>query len=231
MKYFGEGLSEKHKELNRVIRKADKIEQAKELFLEIHAKLHLSAISNTPRNETDKLLEDLSVSEYAIMPTSKDETIAWVLWHIARIEDLTIAVLVAEEEQLFNDTWKQRMNAPITDTGNALSDDEIMHLSKSLVMEEVLHYRNEVGKRTRQIVMNLAPGDMKHNVPSQGLEKILREGGVTKQKESLWLLDYWGQKDTAGLLLMPPTRHVILHLNDCCKWKEFFRTKKNFYRN
>ncbi|EQE16874.1 hypothetical protein QAW_2379 [Clostridioides difficile CD17] len=34
-----------------------------------------------------------------------------------------------------------------------------------------------------------------------------------------------------GLLLMPPTRHVILHLNDCCKWKEYFRTKKKFYRS
>lgn len=39
MKYFGEGLSEKHKELSRIIRKEEKIEQAKELFLEIRSKL------------------------------------------------------------------------------------------------------------------------------------------------------------------------------------------------
>ena len=35
MKYFGAGLSESHKELNRIIRKPELIEQTKELFLEI----------------------------------------------------------------------------------------------------------------------------------------------------------------------------------------------------
>lgn len=53
-------------------------------------------------NEIDCLLNDLTVEEYKIMPTIKDETIAWVLWHIARIEDLTIGILVADGEQVFN---------------------------------------------------------------------------------------------------------------------------------
>ena len=44
MKYFGAGLSESHKELNRIIRKPELIEQTKELFLEIHGKLHLSVV-------------------------------------------------------------------------------------------------------------------------------------------------------------------------------------------
>jgi hypothetical protein len=42
MKYFGEGLCEKHKELGKIIRKKDEISQAKSLFLDIHANLHLS---------------------------------------------------------------------------------------------------------------------------------------------------------------------------------------------
>ena len=86
MKYFGAGLSESHKELNRIIRKPELIEQTKELFLEIHGKLHLSVVSGNERNEVDELVGDLREDEYAIMPTAKDETIAWVLWHISRIE-------------------------------------------------------------------------------------------------------------------------------------------------
>lgn len=87
MKYFGNGLSELHKELNTIIRKADKLEEAKTLFFELHSKLHVSSMTGAEQNETDSLLGDLMPSEYRIMPTSKDETIAWVLWHIARIED------------------------------------------------------------------------------------------------------------------------------------------------
>ena len=98
MKYFGAGLSESHKELNRIIRKPELIEQTKELFLEIHGKLHLSVVSGNERNEVDELVGD-----------------------------------------------------------------------------------------------------------------------------------FWAKKDIAGILLMPPTRHVMLHLNDCCKWKLAIRGKH--YKN
>ncbi|MCV2269945.1 DinB family protein [Clostridioides difficile] len=231
MKYFGNGLSEVHKELNKIIHKEEKIEQAKELFLKIHAKLHLSKISNTEKNEVDKLINDLNRDEYAIMPTNKDETIAWVLWHITRIEDLTVNMLVAQKEQIFNEQWKDRLSVFITDTGNALSDDEIMNLSKSINIDELLCYRNEVAKNTIEVVKDLKAEDMKRKVSPIDLERILVTGGVIKHEDSIWLLDFWGNKDIAGILLIPPTRHVILHLNDCCKWKEYFRTKKKFYRS
>lgn len=230
MKYFGAGLSDAHKALNKIIRKEDQLEEAKTLFLDIHKKLHLSNISEGEENETDNLIGDLKEWEYAVMPTSKDETIAWVLWHTARIEDLTMGILTAGEDQIFNDTWRRNMNAPVTDTGNAMSDDEIMELSKSLRIEELLQYRSAVGTRTRQIVERLNPGDMTRKVSLKLLDKVRLEGGVTEAEESSWLLDFWGKKDVAGLLLMPPTRHVMLHLNDCCKWKEAVRTKKKFFR-
>lgn len=231
MKYFGEGLSEPHKTLRQIIRRESEIERAKGLFLEIHAKLHPSQISGTERNEADALFDDLSKDEYAIMPTAKDETIAWVLWHISRIEDLTINMLVARGEQLFNKAWQERMNVSICDTGNALSDDEIMNFSKNINLNELLLYHNAVAARTRETVRNLKAGDMKRIVASVDLDRILAESGVTRQKDSIWLLDFWGKKDVAGILLMPPTRHVMLHLNDCCKWKGYFRSKTKFYRS
>lgn len=67
IKYFGNGLSELHKELSAVIRKKDKLTQAKELFLGLHAKLHLSVVSDTELNEVDALLNDLLPYEYGIM--------------------------------------------------------------------------------------------------------------------------------------------------------------------
>lgn len=220
-----------HKALSKIIRKEEETRQAKALFLNLHRELHLSEISEGEENEVDRLLGDLKANEYAIMPSGKDETIAWVLWHIARIEDLTMGILVGGGNQLFDDGWKQRLNSPITDTGNALSDDEIMDLSRRINISELLHYRNEVGIRTRNIVKNLTSTDMRTKVPLSGIDKILLEGGVTKQEDSVWLLDFWGKKDKAGILLMPPTRHVMLHLNDCCKWKELIRTKKRFYKS
>mgnify|MGYP000585693608 CR=1 FL=1 len=112
--------------------------------MELHGALHLTGMPGTDKadgdqrcqvpNEVDKLFNDLSTDEYAVMPTAKDETIAWALWHIARIEDLTMGMLVAEQGQLFDQEWKERMRASITDTGNALTDSEIIGLSRELDM-------------------------------------------------------------------------------------------------
>lgn len=230
MKYFGEGLSEKHKELSSIIRKKDSLQKSKDLFFLIHSKLHLSEITGTESNEVDALLINLKDYEWSVMPTSNDETIAWVIWHIARIEDLTMSFLVARENQIFNSGWQNKMNVPITDTGNALSDDEIMNLSQNINITQLLKYRNAVGRNTRRIVENLSSNDLKKKVSSEDLDKILMCGGVTEHKDSIWLLDFWGKKDVAGILLMPPTRHMMMHLNDCCKWKIQIRTKKKFYR-
>jgi len=231
MKYFGHGLSEQHKELNSIIRKPSETQRSKDLFLQIHAKLHPSVVSDTDRNEVDNLLCDLKQNEYAVMPTRKDETIAWVLWHIARIEDLTMNILVAREEQVFNQDWRERLNSQITDTGNALTDDEIMELSRTINTEQLICYRNAVAHKTRDIIRSLSAADLKRRVRQDDIDKILSVGGVTQQENSIWLLDFWGKKDVAGILLMPPARHVMLHLNDCCKWKEYIRTKKTFFRS
>lgn len=230
MKYFGSGISEKHKELSSIIRKTNEIEVVKQLFLDIHAKLHDAIISHSVSNEVNHLFDDLKKEEYAIMPTKNDETIAWVLWHIARIEDITMNILVAKKEQIFDDVWKKRLSVSITDTGNALSDDEIMRLSKEVDIEALHAYRNEVGKATRAIIQNLQVEDMKRKVDDEDIKKILFTGGVCEDENSLWLLQFWGKKDVAGLLLMPPTRHVLMHLNDCCKWKEHIRNGKKLYR-
>ena len=235
MKYFGEGLSELHKELAKelsgVIKKPDEIERVKVLFLELHSKLHLSEISKTEPNEVNSLLADLLPDEYRIMPTAKDETIAWALWHLARIEDLTMSFLVSEEDQLLSPDWKKSLNAPIEDTGNALTDDEIMNLSEMLDVAALLAYRNAVGKRTQEIVKSLSALDLKRKVNPQAIDRIKQVGGVTTHKDSLWLLEYWGKKDVAGLLLMPPTRHAVMHLNDCCHWKQQIRSGKKCYRS
>ena len=229
MKFFGEGLSDLHKELNAVIRKKDSADKAKELFFNLHAQLHRSEISGGAENEVDRLLQDLSGAEYRVMPTAKDETIAWVLWHIARIEDLTMNMLAAGTGQIFSEAWQKRLNAPIRDTGNALNDREIMELSFSLDPAALRAYRDAVGIRTREIVAQLPAEDFRRKVSPRDLQRIREEGGVTEQEDSVWLLDFWGKKDVAGLLLMPPTRHVILHLNDCCKWKEHMRSGKKCF--
>ena len=167
--------------------------------------------------------------EKKLMPKNDDETIAWVLWHISRIEDLTLNILVAKQNQIFDESWREKINVGITDTGNALTDEEIMNLSRAADIESLIGYRKKVAERTREIVKSLTAEDMTRKIDKADADRILKEGGVTEDKNSIWLLDYWSGKDAAGILLMPPTRHVLLHLNDCAKWKREIREGNKFF--
>ncbi len=230
-KYFGEELSQQHKVLSQIIRQADKWQQAQALFLDLHGQLHCGIVTGSSGNAVDALLGDLSETEYCIMPDNKAETIAWVLWHISRIEDMTMAVLVQEEHQLFDEKLRVKLNSPICDTANSLNDDEIMTLSKSLSIKDLLNYRNAVGKQTQSIVKQLKAEDLFRKVRAAGLELLRDSKAVSEDENSIWLLDYWGSKDVAGLLLMPPTRHLLMHLNDACRWKQQIRSGKKPFRS
>lgn len=80
MKYFGSGLSELHKEFNVLIHKKDKLAEAKRVFFELHAKLHLSDVSGMEQNEVDSLLNDLAPHEYSRMPTSIITQKPFMVW-------------------------------------------------------------------------------------------------------------------------------------------------------
>ncbi|MDR0397165.1 MAG: DinB family protein [Oscillospiraceae bacterium] len=189
--------------------------------------MHAAEVSNidTP-TLFDELWQGLTRAGFETMPTIRDETIAWSIWHITRIEDITANILVAESSQVLDDDWLASLGATIRDTGNAMSDDEILQLSSSLDMDALRDYRIEVGKRTRGIVSNLSFEDLKRKVKPDGIKRILAEGGVTEHKDSIWLLDFWGRKNIAGILLMPFTRHQIIHVADCFKWKEIIAAKQ-----
>lgn len=228
MKYFGDArLGEQHKKLSAIITKADCAGAAKALFLDIHSQLHRGAVTDGTCNEVDALFADLRAKDWAEMPSVKDETIAWAVWHLARIEDLTVNILIAQDAQIFNDAWQLRMAASVKDTGNAMCDEEICRFSETVKSAELLLYRDAVGKQTRTVLRRLTAADLKRRVNPTDLQRIRKEGGVTEDPDSLWLLDFWGKKTVRGLLLMPPTRHAMLHLNDCAKWKQILQKNRS----
>lgn len=207
--------------LKEIILKPDKFEEAQGLLLEMHSSVHASSVYNK-NGETyfDEIWRGLNDAAFRAMPTAKDATIAWDIWHITRIEDLTANILIANNKQVLDDGWLEKLNTSVRDTGNAMTDGEIISLSDSLSMDALYEYRCAVGERTRAIIETLRPPDMKRKFNPEQTARILAEGGVTTHKDSVWLLDFWGGKTVAGICLMPLTRHQIVHLNDCRKLKK-----------
>ena len=203
MKYFDKNnkLTLMHKELNKINRTWEMWEISKNLFINLYLEL---------KNKIDNLFKELN--DY------KNENIIWNLWHIMRIEDLIVNILICEKESILNEKLKNELNISITDTGNSLTKEEIKKFAKNINIKKLKYYSNKISKNTINLIKRLKAEDIKRKINKINLEKIINGCGVTK--DNLWLIDYWGKKDIAGLLLMPLSRHIIVHLNQCYKYIE-----------
>ena len=214
-------------ELRRRIKSPRNFGSAMELALEIHAITHTGEVSfsDTP-TYCDELLDGLEDADYSVMPTEKDETIAWHLWHIARIEDLVGNLLIAEKPQIFSDEWMDRLNVSVKDTGNAMTDDEIISLSVQINKRELINYRNAEGRRTRELLKSLTSSDLKRKPADESLARLVDEGGLLEVKQSIWLKKFWGSYTVTGLILLPLTRHHMIHLPDSVRIKKFVKQSR-----
>ncbi|MGN9160597.1 DinB family protein [Clostridium sulfidigenes] len=215
------------KELRKIILKPDKIQESKSLALSLHSMVHLSIMSGVDKKTfEDELWEGLDENTFRTSQNQKGRTIAYGIWHCTRIEDITMNLLVAGDKQIFNrENWQEKINSNITDTGNEMSEDDIMEFSKNINMEELKNYRIEVGRRTRDIVENLSTQDMKRNFDKHRLQRIVDERAVLDVKASNWLIDFWGRKNVAGIILMPMTRHQVIHINESLSAKKKSKSK------
>jgi len=208
--------------LRDIILKPDRFDEAIKLCLDQHSMVHSSEMSQISAvTFEDELWEGLDELSFRTMPTVKDETVAWSLWHLTRIEDITMNILVADETQIINtDNWIERMNVNVLDTGNAMTDEEIIDLSSNIDMQELRNYRIAVGRKTRDIIQQFKPADLKRKMEPKRLQRILDEGAVLNVDGAKWLIDFWGRKNVAGILLMPVTRHNLVHINESMNIKK-----------
>lgn len=216
----GTDWNPKQSQLKEIILKETRFPDTVCLLKQLHALVHARKLyGEQPCTFMDEVWDGLSDHAFRTMPTVKDVTVAWNIWHITRIEDLTVNILIADAPQVLNGGWLERLRTRVTDTANAMTDDEIIRFSGEISKEALYAYRSAVGTRTKHIIESLAFDDLKRKVSGTGLARIRHEGGVLDHKDSIWLLDFWGRKNVAGLLQMPVTRHQIVHLGDCVKLK------------
>ena len=88
-------LNDRQNELNRLLSIPAQHAQALELFLQHHGCLHAAAIAQPPAwSFEDEVLADLTPAHYRSIPPKAEHSIAWNLWHLARIEDTAMNLTV-----------------------------------------------------------------------------------------------------------------------------------------
>jgi hypothetical protein len=215
--------NENHKKLTSIILKPLEHKTTIDLFLNQHSLLHSSNMSNsaivTLEDELVKDIKEESLRKYPVVAPDTKNSIVWHIWHITRIEDMTMNVLVNNGLQVFySSDWQKQLKVDYPHSGNEMTEEEIADLSNNIDIPALFEYRLEVGRKTREVVSNLLSGEFKQKVEAERILKLDEQNAV--KKEASWLLEYWGNKSIAGLILMPATRHIYLHINKSIRIKQ-----------
>ncbi|WP_422657620.1 DinB family protein [Paenibacillus sp. EC2-1] len=215
--------NENHKKLTSIIMKPKEHKESIDLFLHQHSLLHCSEMSHSVSTTLEDVLVKDSLEEtfrkYPVVAPDTKNSIAWHIWHITRIEDMTMNVLVNNDKQVFStDDWNKKLRISYPHSGNEMTDGEVANLSNQIDISALFEYRIEVGRKTREIVSLLKPGDFNLKIQTDRIQKLKDQNAV--KDEASWLLEYWGNKRIGGLILMPVTRHIFLHLNKSIRIKQ-----------
>jgi hypothetical protein len=126
-------------------------------------------------------------------PHPRVNSIAWNLWHLARVEDAGLNRFVVDRQQVLDEGgWMERMNLPWRHHGSGMTFAEVDELSQRVDLPALLGYLEAVRARTRQIVINLDWDDLDTRLAADRLRVILVDEGLAHSQAEELLANYLG---------------------------------------
>lgn len=188
------------------------------IIIELSSALHCYTHESAEMNKSITLEDEVwqMSGNFTSFSEKKLYSAAWHIWHSARIEDISCSQFICQKKEIIDELeFVKRLRIPFRHTGNSMSFPEMQEFNDGIDLQELRYYRNEVGKRTQDCMKFLTSGKLQEKVKSESLSNIQKTASITNN--DVWLLDYWGKKNISGIILMPLTRHLLVHLNSAMR--------------
>ena len=201
--------SDKNKEMQKLISKEATFKKGIEVLIELRKDI-FAQITHIAMDYPE---EAFSQMPFGGGDGNHNATLAFSIWHTFRIEDIVAHEMIAGDSQIFfKEDFSKAIHSPIITTANEIPDDKMEEFSKKLDIKELYRYAEAVMESSNQMLMNLEYSDLKRKFGDDMILKLKKTGCVSEDEKSAWLIDYWCSKDVLGLIMMPFSRHWIMHV-------------------
>ena len=188
---------------------------ALQLFLIEHARAHSKSVAPDagPVWLEDAVFTGLTDDQCRRPPPGGGNYLAWLLWHIARIEDLATNVVVAAGGQVLDEGgWHQRLNVDHLGVGTGMTTADAADLATQIDIPALRAYRAAVGRRTQGLVADLVPEQLALPITAIDVERAVAVGSLGAQAE--WFKSFWVGRSKAWYLSWTAVGHSYLHLGE-----------------
>lgn len=167
-----------------------------DLFLREHASVHGKEAVPADFN-VDWLVADLNEEQWRARPDGFN-SIAWIWWHIARVEDGCVSLIVAGRPQLLDAERAALLGVDRPGDGEGMSKAEVAEPSDTISIDALQAYRHDVGRRTREHARALWPDRWSEPITEADVRSAAEAGVATDDhsfvvgKPREMLLFWWG---------------------------------------
>ena len=185
---------------------------AKDLFLTQHSAVHSAAVAGNRASAAERTFGGLTDDQMRVRPREDLNSLAWIMFHIARAEDIFLNPVLTSREQVFDEGWSRRLGVTRRDFGIGMTSAEVTDLTRRIDVAALREYRDAVGKRTREIVGGFTDADWQGDVQAAGLERAAAQGAFGARTEGL--VKTFTGRPRAGLLSGLALFHCSGHMGE-----------------
>ena len=126
---------------------------------------------------TDRVLAELADAQLRARPHGQN-SIAWLLWHVARAEDIGVNAFACDRSQVFDEgDWAKRIDSGRRDLGTSMTSEEVDAFTTRADLDALRDYWRALGERTLEIVRGEGARGWEEPVDPARLRRIIRETG------------------------------------------------------
>jgi hypothetical protein len=157
----------------------------RELFLDQHAAMHSAAVGGNKMSQAERAFAGLSDEQMRIRPREDLNSLAWLMWHIARAEDIVVNQMLGGRPQVFDAAWMKRLGVARPDFGIGMTSAAVTELTNQIDVGALREYRDAVGRRTREVVGGFTAADWDGSVAAEAVERVAADGGFGARTDAL----------------------------------------------
>jgi hypothetical protein len=180
---------------------------AAQLFLDQHGAVHSAAVGGNKASAAERAFAGLGEDQMRVRPREDLNSLAWLMWHIGRAEDIFVNTVLSGRAQVLDDAWAKRLGITRRDFGIGMTSPEVTELTRQIDLGALREYRDAVGLRTREVVGGF---DWSGTIPAEAMERAAAEGAFGARREGV-VKAFTGRPRAmvlSGIALFHPAGHL-----------------------
>jgi hypothetical protein len=157
----------------------------RQMFLDQHSAMHSAAVAGNKASAAERAFGGLSDEQMRVRPREDLNSLAWLMWHIARAEDIIVNPVLGGRPQVFGDAWLRRLGIERRDFGIGMTSPEVSALTRQIDVAALRDYRDAVGLRTREVVGGFEAPDWDGEITAARLEQAAESGGFGARRDGM----------------------------------------------